>query len=263
MNTAMTNLELMDYLELVDTPERLDVALFNLARVVLRPAKIRAGARRHLSTAPFALMILVITALATPELAAQAPIDSARPGEATRTPSGQPWRGTLQSGAEVWVDPRTNRAITRGFGYQTQLWDGVYRLNDGNELHVRNGQVVPTTEMLEHRNATPEIRAPEALVPGGEAAAQRGATASAQRSGSRPCQALVDQACGRDNACAETTKCSAARQLLDMAAEERAQQANPKALTDTGLKCREALRDSFFAPCQASATDEDASAPAR
>ncbi|WP_201245906.1 hypothetical protein [Halochromatium salexigens] len=208
-----------------------------------------------------AFLILVITALAPPELAAQA-WNPAKPNEAMRTPSGQPWRGTLQSGAEVWVDPRTNRPMTRGAGYQTQLWDGVHRLSDGTELHVRNGRVVPTTEMLERRHATPtpptpEAQADESRLPGGRSkTGQPAATASAQRSGGHPCQALIDQTCGRDNACAETTKCSAARQLLDMAAEERARHANPQVLTDTGLKCREALHDSFFTPCQTNATGE-------
>ncbi|MEA3640575.1 MAG: hypothetical protein VBE63_11605 [Lamprobacter sp.] len=201
-----------------------------------------------------ALLLLLIAAVATTDVAAQAPVDPAEPGEAMRTPSGEPWRGNLQSGAEVWVDPRTNRPMTQGPGYRTQLWDGVYRLNDGTELHVRDGRVVPTTEMLERRQATP-------MPPPAE---EQGAATFPEGGDSRHCQVLVEQACGRDNACADATKCSAARQLVDMAAEQRAQQVNPDAITGTGLKCREALRDSFFAPChQGAAAGEEGTAPAR
>lgn len=210
---------------------------------------------------------LVITAaVATTDVAAQAPFDPAAPGEARRTPSGEPWRGTLQSGAEVWVDPRTNRPMTQGPGYQTQLWDGIYRLNDGTELHVREGRVVPTTEMLERRQATPMPPPSDEQAPSdGDIAqpGQPGETALPQGGNNRPCQVLVEQACGPDNACADTTKCSAAHQLVDMAAEQRAQQARPNAVTGTELKCREALNDSFFAPCRASAAGEDNAAPAR
>ncbi len=210
------------------------------------------------------LLIIIIAAVATTDVAAQAPVDPAEPGEARRTPSGEPWRGTLQSGAEVWVDPRTNRPMTQGPGYQTQLWDGIYRLNDSTELHVREGRVVPTTEMLERRQATPMPPPPDEQAPREGDIAQPGQPGETALGGdSRPCQVLVKQACGRDNACADTTKCSAAHQLVDMAAEQRAQQARPNALTGTGRKCRDALGDSFFAPCQASAAGEENAAPAR
>lgn len=190
---------------------------------------------------PSSFLILALTAL---PVAAQAPVDPATPGEATRTPGGEPWRGTLQSGAAIRVDPRTNRPLVEEPGYERQLWDGVYRLDDGTELRVRNGRVVPTAEMLERRQATPPPRrsgAPAAPPP-------------AARSGRRPCQRLMEQACGADAACAGTNKCRAARQLVDMAAEQRAQQADPNAMSGTGRKCREALGDSFFAPCRAAAT---------
>jgi hypothetical protein len=203
------------------------------------------------------LLLLIVTSLASAAIHAQAPVDPAQPGEATRTPSGEPWRGTLQSGGEVRVDPRTNRPVVEGPGYRSQLWDGVHRLRDGTEIRVRDGRVVPTTDMLERRGAVP-TESPREEQSGADTrpaqpspqAAQPTARPSQQDVGSRrPCQALVDQACGRDNACAEATKCSAAHQLVEMTAEQRAQQADPAALTDTDLKCREALRDAFFAPC--------------
>ncbi|WP_462323197.1 hypothetical protein [Halochromatium sp.] len=222
--------------------------------------------RRRPDAALQLISAALVAALATTELAAQAPVDPTEPGEATRTPTGEPWRGTLQSGAEVWVDPRTNRPVTRGPGYQTQLWDGVYRLDDGTELHVRGGRVVPTSEMLKRRQATPMPPPPEAgadaQAPNAGEIAQPSAARSAA-AGNRPCQVLAEQACGRDNACAEATKCSAAHQLVEMAAEQRSQQANPEAITGTGLKCREALSDSFFAPCQAAAAGEAGTAPKR
>lgn len=255
MNTAMTDVQPMD-----SRQPQLDAARLDLNRLVDRSQKIRL--RRCLSASASAFLVLVITALASTELTAQARIDPAEPGEATRTPTGEPWRGTLQNGAEVWVDPRTNRPMTKGPGYQTQLWDGVYRLNDGTELHVRDGRVVPTAGMLERRHATP-TPPPEPEAPASTETAPPGATASPEPSGSRPCQVLVDQACGPDNACADATKCSAARQLVDMAAEQRARRADPKALNGTELKCREALRDSFFAPCRPSATGGEDSASAR
>lgn len=210
------------------------------------------------------LLLLIITSLASAAIHAQAPVDPAQPGEATRTPSGEPWRGTLQSGAEVRVDPRTNRPVVEGPGYRSQLWDGVHRLRDGTEIRVRDGRVVPTTDMLERRSAVP-VETPQADPSRADApaaqpsnpaaqpspqAAQPAAPPPRQGAGGRPCQALVDQACGRDNACAQATKCSAAHQLVEMTAEQRAQQADPNAMTGTDLKCREALRDTFFAPCE-------------
>lgn len=254
MNTAMTDEQSMDARH-----RRLEAPRLDHNRLLERAVETRV--RRDLSASASAFLFLLTTALASTELSAQAPIDPAKPGEARRTPSGEPWRGTLQNGAEVWVDPRTNRPITKGPGYQTQLWDGVYRLNDGTELHVRGGRVVPTAEMLERREATPTPPPePEARRSTETNIAPPGATASPKTGGSSPCQVLVDQACGPDNACAGATKCSAARQLVAMAAEQRARQAGLKTMTGTELKCREALRDRFFAPCRPSASGgQDAS----
>lgn len=257
MNTAMTDEQSMD-----SRHQRLEAVRLDHNRLHARATETRV--RRDLNASASAFLVLVITALASTELSAQAPIDPAEPDEATRAPSGEPWRGTLQNGAQVWVDPRTNRPMTNGPGYQTQLWDGVHRLNDGTDLHVRNGRVVPNAEMLKRRQATPTPSPePEARGSTETDIAPPGATASPKTSGGRPCQVLVDQACGPDNACADTTKCSAARQLVDMAAEQRARQADPKTLNGTEIKCREALRDSFFAPCRPSVSGKEDSAPSR
>jgi hypothetical protein len=159
----------------------------------------------------------------------------------------------------VLVDPRTNRAVVRRpDGYETQLWDGVHRLSDGSELTVRDGRVVPSQEMMRRRDFTPEPALTGEPVPNpgvvGPASTPTLKPPQSAVLDSSPCAVLVRQACGRDDACAEETKCSAARQLVDMAAEEKARSADPQALTGTELKCREALTDSFFAPCEGAAS---------
>jgi hypothetical protein len=167
-----------------------------------------------------------------------------------------PWQAQLRSGGQVLVDPQTNRATVRGpDGYETQLWDGVHRLNDGTELTVRDGRVVPNEEMMRRRDFTPEPALTDEPVPNpgvvGPASTPEFKPPQSAVLDSSPCAVLVRQACGRNDACAGETKCSAARQLVDMAAEEKARGADPRALTGTELKCREALTDSFFAPCEA------------
>jgi hypothetical protein len=147
----------------------------------------------------------------------------------------------------VRVDPRTNRAVVEGpGGYETQLWDGVHRLSDGTELIVRDGRVVPNRQILDQGGAAPEPplpqETPQAVPPRSPAAAGRDF-----------CSDLVRQSCGSDNACSDATKCSAAHQLQRMAAEERARGADPAAPVEADLKCREALRNDFFAPCEAGA----------
>jgi hypothetical protein len=194
---------------------------------------------------PSALLALPVLGLllAATTAPAQPPIGEPWP----QTGNTTPWTGRLQGGGRVRVDPRTNRAVVEGpRGYETQLWDGVHRLRDGTELTVRNGRVVPNREMMDRRGITPEP------IPGGGGVAAGAAAGSAPPPApatSDPCALLVRQACGPDGACADTTKCSAARQLVDMAAEERARGGGLQGLTGTELKCRDALTDSFFAPC--------------
>jgi hypothetical protein len=68
----------------------------------------------------------------------------------------------------------------------------------------------------------------------------RGATAS-------DCARLVERVCGADGRCAKSPACDPARQLLGMESEARG--GDPRALTDTGNQCREAMRNPFFVPC--------------
>jgi len=217
------------------------------------------------SRSPFALAALLAGAAHVMPLAvsAQAPItpdDTPPIGQAWPEGGSQaPWQGQLRGGGQVLVDPRTNRAVVRRpDGYETQLWDGVHRLSDGTELTVRDGRVVPNQEMMRRRDFTPEPAltgepVPNPGIEGPTTSPDLKPPQSAVLDSSH-CAVLVRQACGPDDACAEETKCSAAHQLVDMAAEEKARSADPQALTGTELKCREALTDSFFAPCEGAAS---------
>jgi hypothetical protein len=74
------------------------------------------------------------------------------------------------------------------------------------------------------------------------------ASLTAERGDSR-CQALVQQACGADEACADSPACDAARQLQALEIQERLGRADPSALSQTGRQCLEAMTNRFFAPC--------------
>ncbi len=153
-------------------------------------------------------------------------------------PAAEPWTGSLQGGGEVRVDPRTNRPTVTLDGEQTQLWDGVHKLEDGRELRVESGRVVPNQEILESRRLT----APPSEA-GGEPVGER-------IIGHSPCEELVRKVCGADRACAEARACEPARQLLRMERQEQRDAGTPGRTTFTSGKCREAERDDFFAPCE-------------
>ena len=216
------------------------------------------------SIPPFALAILLVGGVNLLPLGAiaQPPAPDDPPAMGQPWPgSGNkaPWQAQLRGGGQVLVDPQTNRATVRGpNGYETQLWDGVHRLSDGTELTVREGRIVPNQDMMRRRDFTPEPGLTGEPVPNpgvvGPSTTPDFKPPQSAVLDSSPCALLVRQACGRDDACAEETKCSAARQLVDMAAEEKARSADPQALTSTELKCREALTDSFFAPCKGAAS---------
>jgi hypothetical protein len=69
----------------------------------------------------------------------------------------------------------------------------------------------------------------------------RGATAS-------DCARLVERVCGANGRCAKSPACDPARQLLGMESEERT--GDPRALTQSGDQCRQAMTNPFFKPCQ-------------
>jgi hypothetical protein len=152
------------------------------------------------------------------------------------------WSAPLEGGGEVAVDPRTNRATVRKDGVETQLWDGVHRLEDGSVITVESGQVVPNEDILRAR-VKPELP---------ERADQPGAATwiGAPIVGASPCEALVNRVCGENDLCAGQTGCSAARQLLDMERQERTASGTPNRMTYSSGQCQEADRDrSFFPSC--------------
>jgi hypothetical protein len=53
------------------------------------------------------------------------------------------WSAPLKDGGTVTVDPQTNRATVRRDGVETQLWDGVHRLEDGSTLTIRSISCAP------------------------------------------------------------------------------------------------------------------------
>lgn len=154
----------------------------------------------------------------------------------------EPWSAPLQRGGTVEVDPRTNRPVLIENGRETQLWDGVHRLDDGSVIRIEDGRVVPTTEML---GGGPPSEAVEPASPD-----QGGQPAGALLDGASPCERLVLKVCGAARSCWREPACEAARQLREMEQEEWLKGADPKVITESGKQCQEAMGNSFFAPCR-------------
>lgn len=155
--------------------------------------------------------------------------------------AADPWTGELRGGGEVRVDPNTNRPTVIIDGEKTQLWDGVHRLEDGRELTVESGRVVPNKEILRTREPWPEPASPAAEGEGKPIV------------GTSPCNQLVQKVCGPDASCADSAACGPARQLLDMEREEQRRLGTPQRQVSTTAKCIEALNDDFFSPCSEAA----------
>lgn len=119
----------------------------------------------------------------------------------------EPWSATLERGGRVEVDPRTNRPLLIQDGRETQLWDGVHRLEDGSVIRIQGGRVIPTTEM--RAPAHPDRSEADDSPPAGE-----------HISGASPCETLVIKTCGASRACWTQPPCEAARQLRDMEQED-------------------------------------------
>lgn len=161
----------------------------------------------------------------------------------------EPWSAPLARGGQVEIDPRTNRPILIQDGRQTQLWDGVHRLEDGSVIRIQEGRVVPTMEMLspprlesesEEAGAPKDAGAPKATEqPGAEPI-----------SGVSPCEQLVMKVCGTAAECWREPACDAARQLRRMEREDWLGGADPGLITESGKQCREAMGNDFFVPCQ-------------
>ncbi|MCG6940132.1 MAG: hypothetical protein LJE69_02645 [Thiohalocapsa sp.] len=144
------------------------------------------------------------------------------------------WRGELESGGTIVVDPGTHRALRQDGGTTRQLWDGVHRLEDGSTVIVRDGVAVPTEEMYR---------------------AWAGGPTASPIYADRWCMQLVRKTCGFDDACDTVAPCLQARTLLAEAERERRDLAitrGPAADTvrsATEPRCRQALADPAFPAC--------------
>jgi hypothetical protein len=154
------------------------------------------------------------------------------------------WRGELQTGGQIVVDPDSHRAMREDGGITRPLWDGVHRLEDGSTVIVRDGVAVPTEDMY---RAWSGGVAPEAVY------------------AERWCKQLVRKTCGFDDACDNTAACLQARTLLADTERERREhflargagtRANT-APTATEPRCREALADPAFPACASLAEGGD------
>ena len=157
------------------------------------------------------------------------------------------WSSRLKGGGQVTVDPRTNRITVQRNGVETQLWDGVHRLEDGSSITVRSGQVVPNQGIL--RSRTQPDMPEEAEGPGAEM------WIGAPIVGHSPCEKLVRRVCGEGQQCGQQEGCGVALQLLQMEQQERAAEATANRMTYSSGQCQEADRDrQLFASCGAQAS---------
>lgn len=149
--------------------------------------------------------------------------------------AGEPWRGRLQGGGEVWVDPETHRAMGGFDGVERPLWDGVHRLEDGSTVIIRDGIAVPTEPMYE---AWRRAERPRPVL------------------AERYCEQLVRKTCGFDDACSSTAACVRARSLRTDAARERHQgRSAAQPPTAAVERCRQALDDPAFPVCASIESD--------
>ena len=155
------------------------------------------------------------------------------------------WRGELETGGQIVVDPGTHRALREEGGATRQLWDGVHRLEDGSTVIVRDGVAVPTEEMYR---------------------AWAGGPAAPSLYAQNWCKQLVRKTCGFDDACDTAAACLHARTLLADAEREEHELAitrRPASAVDTAstapqTRCREALADeSAFPGCASLAASSD------
>ena len=149
------------------------------------------------------------------------------------------WSAPLQSGGQVTVDPRTNRPTVLRNGVETQLWDGVHRLQDGSTITVRSGTVVPNQAILNARSMPDHPRQ-----------ADIESWLGTPINGASPCEQLVERVCGAEGACSDYAACAPVRQLLKIEERERAASGQPGSMSYASGQCKEADRDrAFFASC--------------
>jgi hypothetical protein len=146
----------------------------------------------------------------------------------------QGFHPALHDGRAVQIDPVTRRATVSGpGGVNTQLWDGVHRLQDGTTITVSSGIVVPTQQMLQGPQRLPVPLAEE---------------------GPSPCLVLLRKTCGLHDECRDQDSCGHAAQLVrneqDELLEHRGSGLFATRHLQTTSQCRQALLDTeFFRPC--------------
>ncbi|MGB5831234.1 MAG: hypothetical protein WBG92_04495 [Thiohalocapsa sp.] len=141
------------------------------------------------------------------------------------------WRGQLQRGGAIQVDPDTHRALRDGGGELRPMWDGVHRLDDGSTVIIRDGIAIPTEQM--YRAWSRDTR-PQPLFE------------------DRHCNQLVRKTCGFDSSCSNSAACMRARSLLaDESREQRDQPFSAGAHPHTAAseQCRLALTDPGYNAC--------------
>jgi hypothetical protein len=156
------------------------------------------------------------------------------------------WTGALKGGGQVSVDPETNRATVTRQGVQSQMWDGVHRMQDGSYIIVNSGQVIPNKAILDARTPEllPEDTGNPALPPVIEA------WKGTRIEGYSPCERLVHRVCGFTLACADQPDCDPVLQLLEMENAERAASPDQNLMTYTSNQCQQADTDmGFFSSC--------------
>ncbi len=135
------------------------------------------------------------------------------------------WRGAMQDGSEITIDPSTNKATRTLDGETTLLWNGVHRLSNGAVIIVRDGVVVPDQAIIEAQQEQARNRLNAA------------------------CMQLVSKVCGQHSECRSQPACDPARQLLAMEREELGSSWSGASLESPHL-CLEALgNEAYFTPC--------------
>ncbi len=145
----------------------------------------------------------------------------------------QTWESQLQDGSRIRVDPNTNRGtVVTPDGARTQLWDGVHRLQDGSEITVRSGVVVPNKAILDIQRGLPPARSLR------------------EEAGVSPCRQLESLVCGPGDECADGEACGQARQLVRFEKEEK--EDSIPGFEQAPQQCRDALQlTDYFKPCLA------------
>ncbi len=136
-----------------------------------------------------------------------------------------PWRGALQDGSRISIDPTTNKVTRDAQGETSQLWDGVHQLDNGAVIIVRDGIVVKDNAILKIQQEHERKQFEEA------------------------CALLVRKVCGPRNECEDHPACDPARQLLSMEQDEH-RSGWVESISESSRKCLEAQsNEAFFQAC--------------